>query len=197
MTGLDKMKSQILKEAQAAADAKISEAESQAKEILDAAKAETDKAVAAISQKSEADAANLRDRVASSIDLQRRTQILTAKQEVIAEILDKAYVKLTSMGSEEYFQMLAKLLEKYVLPQDGQICFSQADLDRMPESFKAQIDSVAKAKGGNLSISQEGRKIENGFILVYGGVEENCTLRAVFDAKKDELSDKIHRFLFV
>ena len=197
MTGLDKMKSQILDEAQAAAGARVSEAESQAKEILDAAKAETDKAVAAISQKSDADVANYADRVKSSIDLQRRTQLLSAKQEVIADVLDKAYAKLSSMQSEEYFAMLVKLLERYALPQDGEICFSQEDLARMPEAFKAQIEKAAEAKGGSLSVSQEGRKIENGFILVYGGVEENCTLKAVFDAKKDELSDKIHRFLFV
>ena len=45
-------------------------------------------------------------------------------------------------------------------------------------------------------VSKEGKNIENGFVLVYGGIEENCTLRAMFDAKRDELSDKVHRMLF-
>ncbi len=35
--------------------------------------------------------------------------------------------------------------------------------------------------------------IDNGFILAYGGIEENCTIRAMFDAKRDELSDIVHR----
>lgn len=39
--------------------------------------------------------------------------------------------------------------------------------------------------------------IDNGFILAYGGIEENCTIRAMFDAKRDELSDIVHRLLFV
>ena len=49
---------------------------------------------------------------------------------------------------------------------------------------------------GSLKVSKEGKNIENGFVLVYGGIEENCTLRAMFDAKRDELSDKVHRMLF-
>ena len=43
---------------------------------------------------------------------------------------------------------------------------------------------LTKKNGGSLKISKEGRNIENGFILAYGGIEENCTLRAMFDAKK-------------
>ena len=45
-------------------------------------------------------------------------------------------------------------------------------------------------------MSGEGKQIKNGFILVYGGVEENCTINAMFDAKKDELSDIVHRLVF-
>ena len=101
MAGLDKMKSQILDEAKALADSKIQEANEQAQEILDAAKALAAKTVAGISQKSEADIANYRDRIASSIDLQKRTKILAAKQEIIAEVLDQSYEKLITMETGE------------------------------------------------------------------------------------------------
>ena len=174
MTGLEKMKSQI----------------------LDEAKAEAEKSVTGISQKSEKDVANYRERIVSSIDLQKRTKLLAAKQEVIAEVLDKSYDKLKTMEAGEYFAMLLKLAEKYILPQDGTIYFSSADLTRIPESFKTDVKKLAEAKGGKLDISGEGRNIENGFVLAYGGIEENCTLKAIFDAKRDEFADKIHHILF-
>ena len=66
----------------------------------------------------------------------------------------------------------------------------------MPESFQSDIKKLAEAKGGKLTISGEGRNIENGFVLAYGGIEENCTLKAIFDAKRDEFADKIHHILF-
>ncbi len=196
MTGLEKMKSQILDEAKALADSKIAEANRRAEEILEEAKADAEKSVASISQRSDKDIANYRERIISSIDLQKRTKLLAAKQEVIAQVLDQSYDRLKTMETGEYFAMLLKLAEKYVLPQEGIMYFSQADLGKMPESFKSDVKKLAETKGGKLNISGEGRNIENGFVLAYGGIEENCTLKAIFDAKRDEFADKIHHILF-
>ena len=196
MTGLEKMRNQILDEAKSLAEAKVSDAENQAQEILEAAKAEAAKTAAGISQKSEADVANYTERIASSIDLQRRTRVLSAKQEVIAEVLNKAYEKLKAMETADYFAMMMKILDKYVLAQAGEIYFSQADVNRMPADCRAEIEKIAKAKGGSLKICSQEKGIEGGFVLAYGGIEENCTLRAMFDAKRDELSDEAHRLLF-
>lgn len=196
MTGLEKMKSQILNEAKAAAEKKLSEAKENAEEIIAEAKAEAEKTTASISGKSEMAIASYKERVISSNDLQRRTKILSAKQEVIADVLSKAYESLESMESGKYFDMLLKMVDKYAQPQDGEIIFSKADLLRLPKDFEGKAAEAAKAKGGSLKISGESRNIENGFVLAYGGIEENCTLRAMFDAKKDELSDKVHRILF-
>ena len=196
MTGLEKMKSQILDEAKALADSKVAEANRRAEEILEEAKADAEKSVASISQRSDKDIANYRERIISSIDLQKRTKLLAAKQEVIAQVLDQSYDRLKTMETGEYFAMLLKLAEKYVLPQEGIMYFSQADLGKMPESFKSDVKKLAETKGGKLNISGEGRNIENGFVLAYGGIEENCTLKAIFDAKRDEFADKIHHILF-
>ena len=68
MTGLEKMKSQILDEAKALADSKIAEANRRAEEILEEAKADAEKSVASISQRSDKDVANYRERIISSID---------------------------------------------------------------------------------------------------------------------------------
>ncbi len=196
MAGLDNMKHQILDEAQTAADRKVQEANAQADEIIDQAKAEAAKISESIFQKSEAEVENYRERILSSIDLQKRTKILEAKQEMIGEVLDKSYESLAGMEPEAYFNMLLKLLGKYALPQEGEIFFSQADIKRMPSGYEAEIMKAAKAKGGSLKVSEEGRNIENGFVLAYGGIEENCTLRAMFDEKRDELSDKVRELLF-
>lgn len=196
MTGLEKMKSQILDEARTAAESKLSAARAEANKILAEAKAEAEKCTESISQKSERAIASYKERVTSSNDLQRRTKLLAAKQEMITEVLDKAYSQIESMEKNEYFDMLIKMLEKYAEPQEGEIFFSPADLAGLPEGFAGRIEETAKKKGGSLKVSKEGRNIANGFILAYGGVEENCTLRAMFEAKKDELSDKVYRILF-
>ena len=196
MTGLDKMKSQILDEAKAAAEGKIAEAKAQAEETIRSAKEDAAKQTESILHKSKNDVSNYQERLESSIDLQKRTKILAAKQEVIAEVLEKARAKVEAMEAGEYFSMLLKMVEKYALAQDGEICLCAADLARLPEGFEAEVSRIAQEKGGSLKLSGEGKQIKNGFILVYGGVEENCTINAMFDAKKDELSDIVHRLVF-
>ena len=196
MTGIEKMKSQILDEAKAAAEGKIAEAKAQAEETIRNAKEDAAKQTESILHKSKNDVSNYQERLESSIDLQKRTKILAAKQEVIAGVLEKARAKVEAMEAGEYFSMLLKMVEKYALAQDGEICLCAADLARLPEGFEAEVSRIAKEKGGSLKLSGEGKQIKNGFILVYGGVEENCTINAMFDAKKDELSDIVHRLVF-
>ena len=150
MSGLDKMKSRIFEEA-----------EQSAAELLDQAK------------KAAADAKEYAKRAESSADMNRKQALLAAKQDVIRSVLEDAYSQVMNMDDAAYFEMLGKMLDKYMLAQDGAICFSKRDLDRMPKSFAEKIDASAKAKGGKLVISEEARKIDGGFILVYGGIEES------------------------
>lgn len=196
MSGLDKMKSQILDEANHSADKKIAEAKAKAEKILKEAKAEAEAQAEIISNKAQADAENYIQRIESSSEMQRKQAVLRAKQDVIAVVLDKAYNKILSMEAEAYFNMIRGMLNKYVLPEDGMICFSEEDLKRMPAGFEAEIQKAAASKGGALKLSKEAKEMEGGFILVYGGIEENCTVKALFDAKRDELSDKVQGLLF-
>ena len=199
MAGLEKIKSQILDEAKVTADAKIEDAKAQAEQMKTQAQAEGAAQAEQILKKSEAEVAAQKERVKSAIDLQRRTRLLEAKQEMIAEIIEKAYEKVISLAPDEYYQMLLSILEAYVLPQEGEeIYFSVKDLENMPVGFGKEIEEIALAKGGKLTVAGAGRdNIDNGFILAYGGIEENCTIRAMFDAKRDELADIVHRMLFV
>lgn len=197
MSGLDKIKSQILDEANHSAEAKIAEANEKAEQMLSEAKAEAEAEVSRISAKSQEAVAVYADRVKSSGEMQRKQAILQAKQEVIADVLNRAYEKVCAQDTAAYFEMIQKMLEKYAQPGDGIISFNAKDLGRMPKGFEAEIKKAAKEKGGSLKLSEEARDMDGGFILVYGGVEENCTIRAMFDAKRDHLSDKVHEMLFV
>lgn len=196
MSGLNKIKSQIMDEARSLAEEKIAEAKLTADQIIEQAQKEAEESEKEMLFKAEAQEKKQQEKTTSFIDLQKRTKILEAKQEVISEVLKKAYEALENLSGEEYFAALLRLVEKYALPEAGEILFGKADLGRLPEGFGDKIGEIAKAKGGELRISEKEGAIKNGFILVYGGIEENCTLKALFDARWEELSDKVHRLLF-
>ena len=196
MSGLDKMRSRILEEAERSAQETIAKAEADAQAVVKAAEEEARAEAAKIREKAEQNAADYAKRAASSSDMRRKQANLAAKQDVITAVMKKAYDAVMGLDDRAYFDLLGKLLEKHVLPEKGEICFSQKDLERMPEGFTGKIKTIAAEKGGSLTLSDKARPIDGGFLLVYGGIEENCTIKAVFDSKREELSDRVNRLLF-
>ena len=196
MSGLDKMKARILEEAQNTAQEITGKAKADAEAAVQAAKESAEAEAAKILERAKRDAADYGVRVDSSMDMRRKQAVLAAKQEVIGGVLEKAYDAVMNLDDEKYFEMLEKLLEKHALAEEGVICFSEQDLERMPQGFPEKIRNIATSKGGSLTLSEKPEKMDGGFLLVYGGIEENCTIRAVFDSKREELSDQVNRLLF-
>ena len=58
------------------------------------------------------------------------------------------------------------------------------------------LKEAAEKNGVRLTVSDKPAAIKNGFILNYGGVEENCTIDALFDQSRDDLLDKVKEILF-
>lgn len=196
MAGLDKITNQIMEEANNSAKMKLEEAETNAAAILEKAKEEAAKAAAEAAQKSETDVKNYEERVKSSLDLKRRTALLQTKQEIISAVIEKAYQAFCGKEEAEYFDTIKKMIGTYALPQDGEIYFSEKDLKRLPSGFAEVVAEIASEKGGSLRISSETKQMEGGFVIAYGGIEENCSFRALFDSKRDELQDQVQKVLF-
>ena len=196
MTGLEKITDQIQEEAKASAARRLEAAQkeadaviAEAKDVCAAMETETAEKIAAMK-------VNYEGRIKSSAEQQRRTALLRAKQEIIAEVIEEARLTLKKKDAQSYFLTLEKILKTYALAENGEIYFSAEDLARMPADLEKKIKTAAKEKGGSLVLKKEPKAIADGFVLVYGGVEENCTLKALFDAKKDMLQDKVNAILF-
>lgn len=196
MTGLDKIIRDIASETDSAVSAVLDQARKEAEEIRRRADREADAQCAAVKERAEAQAAAVRERAGSAADLQKRKAVLSAKQQLIAEILEKAKQSLYALPDGEYFQMILKMAVRYAPPRKGEILFSPKDLKRLPEGFQQSLNDALKDKGASLTVSSGTREIDGGFVLSYGGVEENCSFSALFDARHDELQDKVHEFVF-
>lgn len=111
MTGLEKMQSQILSEAESSAKEILDQAKKEAEGIVEEARKRAEAECRRISEKSEAEVKGLEERAVSSSDLQRRKELLQAKQEVISQMLDQAYESLLCADEKDYFDMLRKMLQ--------------------------------------------------------------------------------------
>ncbi len=196
MTGLEKITSQILEAGKSQGEEILKDAQTNADKIIAEAEAEAAKIKAASDEKVKAEKASAESRAKSSADLKKRQAVLLAKQEIITDIIAKAKAKLLALSDDEYFAMMEKLVAKSASAKSGQISFNAKDLARMPKDFEAKIASLAKANGGELALSKDAANIDGGFVLIYGGIEENCSIDAMFNANKEDMADKVNSLLF-
>mgnify|MGYP000596436222 CR=1 FL=1 len=59
-----------------------------------------------------------------------------------------------------------------------------------------EIVSYVFEHAAELVIDKEPANIKDGFVLVYGEIEENCTLKALFDSNIDRIKDIANKQLF-
>ena len=199
MAGLDKIIARIQAESEEAAARTLEAAKAKAEQILQEARDEAGQECAAIDRKAQQAAANILDRGHSAAELKKRQRILAEKQVLIGEILNKAKRELKAMPADAYFDSIVKLAVKAAQKGEGKILFSQADLARLPEHFGDTLNAALTAggkEGAVLSVSGETRDIDSGFVLTYGGIEENCSFDALFDSAHEALQDKVQEILF-
>ena len=132
----------------------------------------------------------------ASVDAAMKRKLLACKIGIINETIEKTISKLDSLPSEEYFDLMIRLITRNLKPEKGELTLCKKDLDRVPDDFMPRLKELAEKKGGSITLSKDTADIENGFILSYGLVSENCSFRAIIEAEKDDIKDTAARLLF-
>lgn len=195
MTGLEKIIAAILEEAQTEARAALEAARAEAERIFAEEKAKSDALCAEIAEKGRQQAAETERACASAAQLNRRKSLLEAKQALLSQTMEQALERLYAMPAEAYFGLLVKMAASFAEPGEGELFLNERDLSRRPDALEKNINAALK-EGCALKLSGKARPIDGGFILKYGDVEQNCSFRAIFEARLDELSDKARGILF-
>lgn len=196
MAGLDKIIGQIEEESKGAAARTLEAARAEAERILEMARKEAEEECCRIERRSDQAVANILERGRSAAELKKRGSLLAEKQRLIGETIAMVKEELKSLDGEAYFEMLLKLAVKSAQPGEGELLFSAKDLARLPEGFEEQVNAALKDKGAVLRVSADSRDIDAGFVLTYGGIEENCSFDAIFDSARETLQDKAQELLF-
>ena len=174
----------------------MSSAESKVREINKDAAAKADKAYSDYMKKAEAE--NLRSFESScvSVDAEMKRRILKCKVALIDEVIEKTLQKLRSQSDAEYFAMLEKLITRSIRKDDGTVSLSSKDLGRLPAGFEDKLKAKAAEIGGSIKIDTKPADIEDGFILTYGLISENCSFSAILETERESIKDLASTELF-
>lgn len=196
MTGLDKIISEIKAESSKAVSERLEKAKKEAAKIMAEAEKEANEALEKISREASARLSASKSAAESAATLKKRRMLLLEKQKLIEEVIEAAKKEVLSLPDEQYFKLIIKLISDNASSENGSIVFNAKDLGRLPADFEAKVNATAGAKGGKLTISKETRPIDGGFILVYDGIDQNCSISSIFETNIEALQDKIQKLLF-
>lgn len=196
MTGLDTILESIRKDGRENADAILAKAQQEADEISAQGREDAQLRREELLRDAPQQAQDAADRVLSSAHREQRRILLIARQEIIQETLEAAEKSLFELSDEDYFTVLLGLAAKRALRQKGELMLGSRDFARKPADFEKKLQTVLP-KGAELTVAPKPNPaIDGGFLLLYGGIEENCTFRALFDDKREELQDLTNQILF-
>lgn len=196
MTGLEKITSEIKADADKSIAAIIDKANAEAKSILAGAEKEAAEAIEKVNHDVSVRLSASKSTAESAAALKKRRLILEEKQKLIGEVIEEAKSLIYALPDNVYFEKILKLAEKNVSPAEGTIIFNAKDLSRLPADFETKLNVVAVAKGGKLTVSKETRPIDGGFVLLYKGIDQNCSITSLFETNIESVQDKIQKLLF-
>ena len=195
MTGLERIKEKILIQSQENCDKIIQDANMQAKSIIRQARDDANSKAFEIINKADKNAVRKNAVSKSTAESITRNRYLEIRNAILNDVISAAYLEIEKFSDEKYFDMLRKLCLKNILTGECTMHLNGYDLGRLPENFEDSINEEIYQKGA-VMISKDAIDIENGFILRYGDIEVNCTLKSVFDESMDALKDMLSTVMF-
>lgn len=186
MNGIDKILENIRTQTKEICEGIIKEAKAKSEKQM-SAELETAQAKAdAELEQAKKDAVSLVDGAKSTAALEKKKMILSAKRQIVDEVLDRSALAFRQMDKDVYKKFLAKLALSF---NGGVLTFSQQD--------KALADDVMKLiDNGAFSLSAETAEIKSGFILKNGSVEAECSVETIIGEMRRELEPEISKILF-
>ena len=196
MAGMENLTGRILGEAEEAANRCRKQARQEAERIRQEGQRKAVRAAREIRRRLEAERGRQRRQNREDCEGQRRLRLLTARQQILQEMEEAAKTAFLQAGDRQYFSVMERLLEAEAWPGDGILCLAETDLARMPEEFPGRAAQIAREKGGTLTIRGEKALPAEGFVLIYGKVEINCTWSALARERRDQMRDAAARLLW-
>ncbi|MCL2125520.1 MAG: V-type proton ATPase subunit E [Oscillospiraceae bacterium] len=144
------------------------------------------------------DADNRLERMHSLAMLESKKHVLMTQQEMVADAFEYAAKKILGLPEPEYVALLAKLAAAASMTGGETLVLSPADKGRIGAAVLEGANGALRAAGKNagLTLAEKTADIRGGLILSGGDIEVNCSIDALLEECRNELSPAIAAILF-
>lgn len=219
MTGLEKILDRI--SADAAEDARriLTETEAECRKIAEEYAAKGIATRDRVIEKAEKEGELLIARARSTVEMNRRNLLLSARAKVIDRAFDRAKAAIRDTDFGKYRELLSALLvcamidvanaekESLALGDEvaeydiAEVLFNAADREAfgasvVNEARRTLERKVGTERAGKLRLSDSTAEVDGGLVLRCGSIETNCSLSMLIAEIRREMEGKVAAILF-
>lgn len=191
MTGLEKIIEKIEQKSKIRCNEIIDSAQKEAGDIIEKANADAEVLMDENRRKSKLNAEQTILMAHSGAQQKAKRILLAARIKAVNETLAEVARALSDMDEDAYFRAITNLAAANAMKGNGVMRLSSKDLNRLPKNLEAEINKKLLTKAAAVTIDKTPAPVKDGFILVYGDIEINCTFEALIESRRDELKEKI------
>jgi vacuolar-type H+-ATPase subunit E/Vma4 len=170
----------------------------QEKEILDAARAEADRAAADIVKKAEQDAAEGARRRISTATLELSRRSLSERRKHLDSVFADVEKHVLGLPDADYAFLMSRVLVQAAETGEEEVLVGGEDATRLSPAFvdTANGELRKQERKGNLKAAGTSDRFRRGFCLRAASVETNCSLTSILARLKDEMEVEVASILF-
>ncbi len=193
MSGMEKIVQTIRQEAEEKANGILQQSRERVAEIERGMAAKQEERENKADELARAEKQDVLERSESENRRMRKEALLKAKSEVLNGVIAEAKERLEKLPDEQYFALMQKLFERNAQNGSGKLYFAQADYNRVPNGFVEKLN-VGLANG-SVELAGSTERISHGFVIVYGKIEQNCSLDSIFESEHSRIVDAVNACL--
>jgi V/A-type H+-transporting ATPase subunit E len=136
--------------------------------------------------------------LASTAEMEAKKKVLSLKQEMVARAFVRAVELILSRPVDEYAGFLAHQAARAAVTGTEEIILNSRDRESCGRKVVRLANDLLNKRGiaGKLTLSDETRQMAGGIILRQGGIETNCSIEAIIETCRNELSAPVAQVLF-
>lgn len=193
MSGMEKIVGTIRQEAEEKASGILQQARERAAEIERDTAVKKEERQRSAGEQARRETESVLARYESENRRMRKEALLRAKSGVLNDVIAQAKERLENLPDEQYFALMERLFERNAQSGNGRLYFAKKDYGRIPDGFVEKLNQGLKNGGVELAGSTD--KISHGFVIVYGKIEQNCSLDSIFDSAHSRIVDAVNACL--
>ena len=198
MNGIDKITARILADAEREAEALLTEAEAEARDVAQRYDKQAQDEYWEVVTAGKQAADQRRKRFMGTAVMEARKQVLAFKQELVDQAFRETLSHLVNLPEAQQIEVLAQFAAKAAAIGDETLIFSAKDREQYGRRVVLAANAKLRAAGkpAKLTLSEETREMMGGLIVTNGLVDVNCSFEAMVEAQKSALTGPVAEILF-